>query len=180
MAFNESGCVEVRLSMDCEFIRQAFKPERIRLLLVGEAPPNTNRFFYVNSNMTRHTQRAFEISYQCTFEDPCDFLCFFKKQCFYLEDLCQQPILADGNLTRNQQRELGIPELANRIRNHEPDRIAIIMFKIERQVKRAVLESGVDCPVHVLPFPGNGSQNRYIQMMSGLITQHLINEYPED
>ena len=46
--------------MDTEKIRISYKPENIKLLLVGESPPAGGEFFYVKSLMTVYTSRAFE------------------------------------------------------------------------------------------------------------------------
>ena len=46
--------------MDTEKIRISYKPENIKLLLVGESPPASGEFFYVKSLMTVYTSRAFE------------------------------------------------------------------------------------------------------------------------
>ena len=49
-----------RAGMDTEAIRQSFKPDKIRLMLIGESPPASGRFFYLKSAMTIYTSRAFE------------------------------------------------------------------------------------------------------------------------
>src|SRR5215475_10648558 len=43
-----------------EALRESFRPERIRLLFIGEAPPASGRFFYSrNSGLYRAMREAF-------------------------------------------------------------------------------------------------------------------------
>lgn len=47
-------------TLDFERLRARYRPERIVALFVGQSPPAGGTFFYfANSNLYRHTERAF-------------------------------------------------------------------------------------------------------------------------
>jgi len=44
-----------------EQLRQSFKPDNIRMLLVGESAPASGQFFYNQSRMTGYVTKAFKL-----------------------------------------------------------------------------------------------------------------------
>ena len=59
--------------MDTEKIRKLFKPDRIKLLLVGESPPASGKFFYSKSPMTLYTSSTFEKVFSLSSTVSADF-----------------------------------------------------------------------------------------------------------
>jgi hypothetical protein len=78
--------------MHTELIRQSYRPNQIRLLLVGESPPASKKFFYGESAMTKYTAQAFKKAHGVSFRDDKEFLQYFKRCGCYLDDLCHEPV----------------------------------------------------------------------------------------
>ena len=82
--------------IDLEQIRQEYKPEFIRVLFIGESPPNSGTFFYLDDPyrtfLLRYTRDAFEDVYHQKWQEPGSFLLFFRSRGCYLDDLCHKPI----------------------------------------------------------------------------------------
>jgi len=159
--------------MDTEKIRQSYAPERIRLLLIGESPPVSGEFFYVKSNMTTYTSRAFKRAHGITFKDNAEFLKYFMNCGCFLDDLCHKPVDKLPNNEREKELKRCIIPLSERIRKFNPPVIAIVLKKIETYVREAINKSGCTPEIYVLPFPGNGWQNKYFAGLSEIILKHL-------
>ncbi len=149
--------------MDIELLRESFRPNRIRLLLIGESAPKSGDFFYKGCRMTTHTKKPFEKVFNKFFSGTIDFLKFFKRKNCYLEDLCQIPINETTPAERNRIREESIKDLAQRLRTQKPEHIAIVgkEKKLKGQIEKAIKEAGLSCPICILPFAGNSWQNEY-------------------
>ena len=63
-----------------EFVRREFRPKKVKLLLVGESPPVSGKFFYLGSVMTQHTATAFTKAYGVQFGSQEEFLTYFIKK----------------------------------------------------------------------------------------------------
>ncbi len=149
--------------MDIELLRESFRPNRIRLLLIGESAPKSGDFFYKGCRMTTHTKKPFEKVFKKSFSGTSDFLKFFKRKKCYLEDLCQIPIDKTKPAERNRIREKSIKYLAQRLKTQTPEHIAIVgkEKKLKGQIEKAIKKAGLSCPIDILPFAGNGWQNGY-------------------
>jgi len=151
------------LWMDIELLRESFRPNRIRLLLIGESAPKNGDFFYKGCRMTTHTKKPFEKVFKKSFSGTNDFLKFFKMKKCYLDDLCQIPIDGVMPAERNRIREESIKYLAQRLKKQKPENIAIVGKgkKLKGQIEEAINEAGLSCPIDILPFAGNSWQNEY-------------------
>jgi hypothetical protein len=159
--------------MNTELIRQSYRPASVLFLLVGESPPASGKFFYVNSNMTVYTARAFEKAYGKSFASTQDFLDFFKKCGCYLDDLSHIPVDALSKGQRGKCLRENIEGLAQRIHEVCPQVIAIALRRIESYVRTAINKAGCSSKVFVLPFAGNGHQNKYIDQLSFILKEYL-------
>ncbi len=73
--------------MDYEQTREAFRPNKINILFVGESRPFGETFFYhKNSNLYRYTKESFEKA-NIAFS-----LEKFKEYNCWLYDVCKEPI----------------------------------------------------------------------------------------
>jgi hypothetical protein len=160
-------------TMDTELIRQLYRPSDIRLLLVGESPPASKKFFYVKSAMTKHTAQAFKKAYGASFRDDEEFLHYFKICGCYLDDLCHDPVDDLPKAQREECLKTSIDGLAQRICEMNPSVLAIVLKKIERYVQEAVCKSGRQPKVFVLPFPGNGHQTKYINQLCEILCTYV-------
>ena len=105
---------------DLEELRQVYKPERVRVLFLGESPPAGKSFFYLgNSNLCRYTQEAFSAAFGTEYEDAGDFLVHFWRMGCYLDDLCMVPVNNLSNRERRAERRRGVGSLAERMAESE-------------------------------------------------------------
>ncbi len=164
-----------RPGIDTEAIRQSFKPDKIRLMLIGESPPASGRFFYLSSGMTKFTSLAFEKAHRVKFTNNSDFLKYFKACGCHLDDLSHIPV---NNLDRpKREKQLGdsVEALSQRIREANPPVIVICLRKIEGYVQEAINKSGCSPEVFTLPYPGHGHQEKYIEGLAAIIGQYIPN-----
>jgi hypothetical protein len=159
--------------MDIEALRKSYRPQKVHLLLVGESAPASGKFFSHQSVMTTFTARAFEKAYGLTFTDNADFLQFFQTWGCYLEDLSLTPVNTMRPTERRQTLQASVPALSQRIRDVEPAVVIAVLRKIAPYVQEALAPASRPVVFRVLPFPGHGYQNTYIDGLSGLLRQYL-------
>jgi Tetrapyrrole (Corrin/Porphyrin) Methylases len=164
-----------RAGIDTEAIRQSFKPDNIRLLLIAESPPASGKFFYLSSAMTKFTSLAFEKAHGKTFNNDLDFLEYFKACGCYLDDLSHIPVNNLDRLKREKQLGDSVDALSERIREANPSVIVICLRKIEAFVREAINKSGCSPKVCTLPYPGHGHQKKYIEGLAAIINQYIPN-----
>ena len=160
-----------------ESLRRSYRPEQVRLLLVGESPPASGRFFYrANSSLYRATREAFARVYERDWSTDSEFLEFFQSLGCYLDDLCLEPIDKHDDLDREEKRKLAVPSLAARIKSYDPERIASVMYEIHGHVCRAASLAGMERAVAAsLPFPMGRNVHPYRDELEGLL-RRLIDE----
>lgn len=156
-------------------VRQQYKPNKVRVLFVGESPPSGGTFFYfANSNLFRCISLAFNKVYGEKIGDGEKFLQSFTEFQCYLDDLCLQPV---NNLTDNERvrmRSEGIDPLAKRIKLLKPDAVIIVMRAIESEVLSAVKHSRLPSVfVKSTTFPAF-SESKKIRCLSDTVA--IINE----
>jgi len=156
-----------------ERIRQSFKPDKIRMLLIGESAPAGGDFFYTHSRMTIYVSQAFESVFNENFDDDLSFLKYFQEKGCYLDDLSLSPVNHMFSGQRKEALKTSVGPLSKRIAEHNPDVIVIIMKKIDRYVREAIKLSKKSCSVYTLPFPGNGHQNKFMSEFSTILRRHL-------
>lgn len=158
--------------MDIEELRERFKPETVRVLLVGESPPAEGTFFYDRSLMTTYTKNAFEAALDQSFESNDQFFEYMKKSGFYLEDLSRLPV--DKLAPREREAKL-IEEsegFADRVALMKPEAVVIVLKKIEKIVRGALNKAGSTAQVYVIPFPGNGHQSKYQAQLIPIVRKY--------
>ncbi len=150
-----------------ESLRRSYKPDRVRLLLVGESPPASGLFFYcANSGLYRATRDAFARVYGHDWSAWGGFLGFFKSLGCYLDDLCLKPVDAMSRSARRERRRLGVPALTERVREYAPLAIASVMRGIHECVTEAAAQGcGGSITVDSLPFPRQKHAPRYTRKL---------------
>lgn len=153
-----------------EEIRLGFKPDIVRVLLVGESAPVAGTFFYTGDSLCKYTQTAFaNVLPEVRAKTWQEFLIFFQQSGFYLDDLCLVPVNGLDKTSRQQNLISSIPSLASRIKTYSASDIIVLLKGIEKYVLRAVTLSGIRANIHTVPFGGMGHQNKYINEMSRII-----------
>ena len=159
--------------MDTETLRNAYKPDQIKLLFIAESPPQSGNFFYHKGSMTTFTSRAFEKVFDRVFSDKHSFLNFFRLRGCYLEDVCLEPVDKLPQKQRTMMLEDSIEYFSGRLKEYRPEAIVIVLKRIESQVKKALRKAKISCPVYTLPFPGFGHQKIYIKELRNILQNHL-------
>jgi len=159
--------------MNTEELRESYKPAKVKILFVGESPPHSGEFFYAKSNMTIYTRKAFEIAFDRTFRDHVDFLGFFKENECYLDDLSHEPVNKMDRRARKRVLGENVLALSDRIAKMNPEVIVVVMKGLESYVRKAIGETGQQYKLHVLPFPGNGHQKKFIEGLTEILRKHL-------
>lgn len=153
-----------------EVIRESFRPNRIRVLFVGESRPNNGTFFYNgDSHLARYTCEAFSPQDGPMLDMP-SFLEQFRALGCYLIDLCPQPVNGMSDPERKCAWLTGEPALAAAICTAQPLAIVVVKKSIAKSVARASdSASSVPIPKYVLPFPTYGHQPTYVADLRKLI-----------
>lgn len=165
-----------------EEIRAYYKPDKVGILFIGEAPPSHGKFFYLaNSNLYRCIQGAFSKIYGNKCGEGEAFLAFFKKQGCYLDDLCLVSINDKVGNERQKCRCEGIEPLAKRIKEMQPRSIVVLMKGIKREVRSAMQQSGLSpAQFYVTPFPAHSKKNKQScvdeneQVLRALIAENVL------
>jgi hypothetical protein len=157
------------MSHDMEAVETArtnFRPERITTLFVGESAPVSGDFFYYgNTALQRHMQRAMEDA----FGGSSDFLERFKAYGWYLDDLVLTPVNQLTKAERNAKCAASQASLAQRIAEYRPLAIVSLLISIRGIVEAAAVAAGSDAHRFAVPFPGMGQQARFKTAMAQII-----------
>jgi hypothetical protein len=159
--------------MDTETLRKSYKPDQIKLLFIGESPPQSGNFFYHKSSLTSFTSRAFEKVFDRVFSDIHSFLIFFRLSGCYLEDICLEPVDKLPPKERTMMLKDSIEYFSRRLKEYSPEAIVIVLKRIESPVKQALRKAKISCPIYTLPFPGFGHQKIYIRKLRKILKNHL-------
>jgi hypothetical protein len=116
-----------------EMLRERFRPKRIRILFIGEAPPASGRFFYsANSGLYRAMRDAFRAVDERI--NDANFLSVFQASGCYLTDLYPKPIDQLGAQSRRRARIAGEELLSEKLIRLQPAKIAPVQRKIAARV----------------------------------------------
>lgn len=152
-----------------ERARERYRPDDVRVLLIGESRPAGGTFFYFgNSLLFEATREAFFRAIARGEKD--DFLDAFRKAGCFLEDLCREPVNRMGESDRDAARTRSEPDLARRLEGLEPDLVIIVMKAIVGYVERALEEAGLrHVQTYTVPFPRRQWRNRYVDELAGYL-----------
>lgn len=156
-----------------EELRYSYRPQPIKVLFIGESPPQNGTFFYQeDSNLYRSTREAFEKAYFKSWGEPTDFLTLFQEIGCYLEDLSTEPINGLERKLRRAKRKESIPKLAKRIANMAPYAVIIPGKSIGKDVRKAVATADLQSKKEwCLHFPAQGWQRKYVQGLIAVISE---------
>lgn len=142
-----------------EALQEKFRPEQIRLLFVGEAPPASGRFFYSgNSGLYRAMREAFK-AVDPRINDE-NFLDVFQASGCYLVDLCPMPVDRLNTESRRRARSAGERRLRERLIELRPVKIAAMLRAIADHVTNSAVSANWRGEILELPYPGRWSRHR--------------------
>ncbi len=102
-----------------------------------------------------------------------DFLSEFKAKGFYFDDLSLIPVNGMERKERRKQCEESVASLATRLKGYEPSVIVIIGRSVDKLIRRAANEAGLDVPIHCTTYPGRFRKlkERFKSEMTSIISQ---------
>jgi hypothetical protein len=153
-------------------LRERYRPERIRVLFVGESSPAGGTHFYrANSNLFRATRDAFVQSYGAgAVPDGDGFLGYFAAAGCWLVDLAERPVNRMRGQERRAEVEAGVDRLAGIIQSAQVEHIVVVKASIESAVGEAVRRAGLASEaVTVLPFPVRQWRRAYIRELAAFL-----------
>ena len=142
-----------------ERLRRRYRPNHVRILFVGEAPPASGRFFYQgDSGLYRAVRDTFLAAFPSLLTG--EFLEEFRSLGCYLVDLCGEPV---DHLARSARMSIcgaGEVRLARTIRALRPTAIVTLVRSIRASVGRAQ-RMAYWTGLHLeLPYPGRWKDHR--------------------
>jgi len=144
-----------------ERLRKRYRPERVRILFVGEAPPASGLFFYqANSGLYRAIRDTFLTAFPSLGKD--EFLESFRALGCYLVDLCGEPVDRMNRQSRERICHAGEDRLARRLRRLRPKIIVTLVRSIESSVRRAEARAKWSGVQVALPYPGRWHHYRTV------------------
>ncbi len=148
---------------EIERLRLQYRPERITVLFVGEAPPASDSFFYRgNSGLTNYMRDALRGP-----KGDVEFLNWFKARGWYLDDLVTTPI--ENLRERRKKCREARASLAARIAEYQPAAIVCLLKSISDDVEIAACRANSKAPLYMVPFAGQGHQRKFNDQMKCIL-----------
>jgi hypothetical protein len=142
-----------------ERLRRSYRPTRVRVLFIGEAPPASGRFFYqADSGLYLAIRSAFAEVFSDIADS--DFLESFREMGCYLVDLCGMPV---DRLPRDQRvraRLEGEVGLAKMLKQLHPEIVITVLRSITSNVRRSQERAEWSGTHMELPYPGRWKHHR--------------------
>jgi uracil-DNA glycosylase len=158
------------MSTDWEALRIVHRPERVKMLFVGESPPVSGRFFYNrDSGLYRAVRDAFHQVDSSINDD--NFLHVFRNAGCYLVDACTRPVDRMAQAARRTACRSGEPLLSRHIREMRPETIVALVRSIQKNVERAVAGASWSGTLLSVPYPGRWIRHR--EEFMEILTPHL-------
>lgn len=139
---------------------QRYRPEKVRLLLVAQAPPDAvDRYFYfpdvaTQDSLFRSVARAILPGAVPTRDNKASLLGQLRDRGVFLVDLKPDPV--DGS-----DLSPYVPTLLDRIRELAPDRIILIKVDVYDTAYPALSAAGLPVSSVRIPFPSFGQQTAF-------------------
>jgi hypothetical protein len=163
-----------KAALSRERLRQRYRPARVRLLFVGEAPPGSGRFFYqADSGLYRAVRDAFARVFPRVRKT--DFLTFFRERGCYLVDLCGRPV----DRLRPKERRIaclnGEARLTRTLKQLSPEIVITVVRSIEPNVRRSEERANWHGRRIALPYPGRWHRHRtrFLRELAALLRERL-------
>lgn len=146
-------------AVDRECLQRRYRPERVRLLFVGEAPPASGRFFYcANSGLYRTIRDTFVTAFPAL--GGRDFLTSFRALGCYLVDLCATPVDRLPSKLRAKTCTDSEARLTRTVQDLCPKIIITVVRSIAPSVMRSLQQANWRGAYYQLPYPGRWRHHR--------------------
>jgi hypothetical protein len=146
-----------------EQLRARYRPDDVKVLLVGESAPAGGTFFYqADSNLFHATREAF-VRAMGPMPDAERFLEKFKDLGFWLYDMAEGSINRKPGRPRRDAVSAGVGALSHVMRELEPEFVIGIKTSLEGPIKAAAALAAYGAQrIVVLPFPLYQWRERYV------------------
>lgn len=152
-------------------LRLSYRPERVRILFIGESRPASGKFFYqADSGLYRAMRDVFQLVHPSITEAT--FLRTFQALGCYLVDLCARPV---DNLSPQARRAAcreAEPQLCQVFTKLRPEMAAVVVRSICPNVRRAASCGGWTGRILELPYPGRWLSHRRVFTAQLISTLH--------
>ena len=148
---------------------EQYRPDRIRLLLIAEAPPaDPDRYFYfqevnTHDSLFRHVARSL-LDVEPTRENKPELLAQLQQQGTFLIDLKPDPV--DSTALNSC-----VPELVHRVQGLKPERIVLIKATVYDVAYPALAAAGLPVSSVRIPFPGSGQQTNFARAFASAVRE---------
>lgn len=148
---------------------EQYRPDRIRLLLIAEAPPaDPNRYFYfhevnAHDSLFRHVARSL-LGVEPTRENKPELLAQLQQQGTFLIDLKPDPV---DSTSLNSY----VPALMHRVHGLSPERIVLIKATVYDAAHATLAAAGLPVSSVRVPFPGSGQQTNFSQAFAKAVRE---------
>ncbi len=161
--------------------REAYKPERVRLLLIAESPPASGGYFYFEKtvgkdHLFRETMKALglwpEAKTLAKGLDKRPLLRQFQAQGFFLIDTCELPVDKFDDRERREATVRGASRVVSDVKQLNPQKIIIVKATVFEPVKSELERAGFGDRIlnqEPLPFPNRGWQKAYREKLRALL-----------
>ena len=159
-----------------ERLRNRYRPARVRMLFVGEAPPASGRFFYqADSGLYRAIKDTFAKAFPSSVSDK-DFLKLFQELGCYLVDLCGRPVDRLSKDARRKACARGEVRLATALRRLRPEVVISVVQSIAANVKHSQQKANWSGVTIALPYPGRWEHHRltFLRALVPVLRKHLL------
>jgi hypothetical protein len=157
-----------------ERLRELYRPSRVHILFIGEAPPASGRFFYqADSELYRAIRDSFARAVLAPHKD--DFLRSFRAAGCYLVDLCGKPVDRLNDVARRRARREGEARLVKILRRLRPKIVVVVIRSITASVRRAETAAKWAGTRVELPYPGRWHRYRgvFVEELSVFLRKQL-------
>lgn len=156
-----------------ETLREKYLPEPMRVLFIGESPPQGGTFFYNSDSILFDATRN---GFLAAFPDKdivSNFRTKFRSLGCYLDDLSAVPINKLSESEKRTHRKQGEEALAAKLSEWQPTAIVVVMKGIAANVQSAINRAGLGPTRHfdVLPFPVRGRFDEYVDELGAALTR---------
>ena len=150
---------DAKASVERERLRKRYRPHRVQILFVGEAPPASGRLFYqADSGLYRAVRDTFVSAFPTL--RKVGFLESFRSLDCYLVDLCGEPVDHMNRKARQHARLTGEGRLSRTLQQIRPKIVVTVVRSISRNVRRAEDQANWSGLHLELPYPGRWLHHR--------------------
>jgi hypothetical protein len=164
-------------TQDVEALRAAFRPDRVRLLLVGESSPaGATHFYLANSILFRATRDAIARGLGVATPPSGEaFLDWFRELGGWLVDVADQPVNKLPDADRTEAVDAGVARLAGVLADTRPTRLVVVLRRIAGAVRAASGIAGYDeTSIDVVPFPVRQWRPVYVDQLAEIARQTFV------